>query len=412
MRFLLSLSNADAPEIRNLTKFLYGRGAFLLLLAGGTLGCGSGQMQVVNLAPQIVTQPGSLSVPVGQTASFTVAASGTAPLSYQWSERGTPIANSNSATYTTAAVAPVDSGAIFTVTVMNSVGAATSNNATLTVGPRSPKAGDLRFQQVSAASTLTPPTGSGLHSNVGAGIAQGFQNSIGSPLTVGGVCASPPTGNPYSCSWLFSSFPLPTGFSGLNINYQSTNSYSNLDADLTSLALPNTIITSLDLEPASDTYAISSIQTSQTTGFDLARQTALPASFPVAAAQAGAQSRVITAVSFDASGQVYFLSYGWQGDTTTIYETKVFADTFDNVSADAATLAAQGYIITAIGGNFTNGFILVGTRVQGDSLPRPLLAIPLQGPGSNLGQALQQGYSIIGYLVSADASNEFMIGEK
>ena len=65
----------------------------------------------------------------------------------------------------------------------------------------------------------------------------------------------------------------------------------------------------------------------------------LPAAFPVAAAQAGAHSRVITAVSFDASGQVYFLSYGWQGDTTTVYETKVVPDTFGNIATDATSLA-------------------------------------------------------------------------
>ncbi|HME10778.1 MAG TPA: hypothetical protein VKG25_27225 [Bryobacteraceae bacterium] len=386
------------------------------LILGALLiaGCGSGSMQTIApaQAPQIITQPANQSVPLGQTGAFTVVASGTAPLTYQWSENGAALANSNSPTYTTAIVGPVDSGAKFSVAVTNSAGSINSSDAVLTVGPRSPKAADLRFQQVSAASTLTPPTGSGLHSDVNAGIDQGFQDSIGSPITIGGNCVTPPTGNPYTCDWFFSSFPLPTGLSGLSINYQSTNNYANLNSDLQALALPNTVITSLDLQPASGTYALSSIQTAQTTGFDQSAQTVLPAQFPIAAAQAGAQSRVITAVSFDATGQVFFLSYGWQADTTTVYDVSVVSTTFDNIAASATNLAAEGYIITAIGGNFTDGFLLVGTRVKGDSLARPLIIISLQGPGSILWQSLQQGYSIIGYLVSADGTNAFMIGEK
>src|SRR5271165_2400029 len=279
------------------------------LILGALLiaGCGSGSMQTIApaQAPQIITQPANQSVPLGQTGAFTVVASGTAPLTYQWSENGAALANSNSPTYTTAIVGPVDSGAKFSVAVTNSAGSINSSDAVLTVGPRSPKAADLRFQQVSAASTLTPPTGSGLHSDVNAGIDQGFQDSIGSPITIGGNCVTPPTGNPYTCDWFFSSFPLPTGLSGLSINYQSTNNYANLNSDLQALALPNTVITSLDLQPASGTYALSSIQTAQTTGFDQSAQTVLPAQFPIAAAQAGAQSRVITAVSFDATGQVF-----------------------------------------------------------------------------------------------------------
>jgi len=36
------------------------------------------------VAPSITTQPGSQTVTVGQTATFTVVATGTPPLSYQW----------------------------------------------------------------------------------------------------------------------------------------------------------------------------------------------------------------------------------------------------------------------------------------------------------------------------------------
>ena len=44
-----------------------------------------------------------------------------------------------------------------------------------------------------------------------------------------------------------------------------------------------------------------------------------------------------------------------------------------NVIITAITnLANQGYIITAMGGNASNGLLIMGTRVQGDTLARPI----------------------------------------
>jgi outer membrane protein assembly factor BamB len=84
-------------------------------------------------APAITTQPASASVVVGNTATFTVAASGTAPLSYQWQKSGAAIAGATSASYTTPAAAIADNSAMFSVVVTNSAGSVTSGNAALTV---------------------------------------------------------------------------------------------------------------------------------------------------------------------------------------------------------------------------------------------------------------------------------------
>ena len=54
-------------------------------------------------APSITSQPTNQSVTVGGTASFSVSATGTAPLSYQWSKNNTPINGATSSTYTTPA---------------------------------------------------------------------------------------------------------------------------------------------------------------------------------------------------------------------------------------------------------------------------------------------------------------------
>jgi invasion protein IalB len=85
------------------------------------------------VAPTITTQPANQTVTAGQTATFTVVATGTAPLSYQWQKNGANIAGAISASYTTAATTSSDSGAQFIVLVSNSAGSTTSNAATLTV---------------------------------------------------------------------------------------------------------------------------------------------------------------------------------------------------------------------------------------------------------------------------------------
>jgi hypothetical protein len=84
-------------------------------------------------APAITSQPAAQSVTVGQSATFTVVASGTGPLAYQWQKNGAPIAAVTAASYTTPPASLADNGALFSVVVSNSGGTATSANAQLTV---------------------------------------------------------------------------------------------------------------------------------------------------------------------------------------------------------------------------------------------------------------------------------------
>ena len=85
------------------------------------------------VAPTITTQPANQTVTAGQTATFTVVAGGTAPLSYQWQKSGVNIAGATSASYTTQVTTTTDSGSTFDVVVTNTAGTVTSAAATLTV---------------------------------------------------------------------------------------------------------------------------------------------------------------------------------------------------------------------------------------------------------------------------------------
>jgi hypothetical protein len=87
----------------------------------------------VNVPPSITTQPVSQTVMAGQTATFTVAASGTVPLSYQWQKAGVTISGATSASYTTPATSLSDNGSQFQVVISNVAASVTSNAVTLTV---------------------------------------------------------------------------------------------------------------------------------------------------------------------------------------------------------------------------------------------------------------------------------------
>ena len=110
-------------------------------LYGTTITGGSGDSGVIfrlDLSPTIITQPMSRTNASGTTATFTVTASGTKPLSYQWLKDGTnlvdagSISGASTATLTWANVQTSDAGD-FSMVISNSSGSVTSTVAVLTV---------------------------------------------------------------------------------------------------------------------------------------------------------------------------------------------------------------------------------------------------------------------------------------
>jgi hypothetical protein len=151
---------------------MYQKLTFLLALAVPilTVSCGGGgsapaTTPVAPSAPQITVQPTDQGVTVGQTATFTVTATGTAPLSYQWQRSASPIAGATASSYTTPAAAATDNGSGFAVVVTNAGGSVTSRTAKLSVSSASASPGtdvltyknDLsRSGQNLTETTLTP----------------------------------------------------------------------------------------------------------------------------------------------------------------------------------------------------------------------------------------------------------------
>ena len=117
--------------------------------------------------PAITTQPADVTVAAGGTATFTVVATGQAPLSYQWFVFAKAIQGATSASFTTKTLAPSDNNSFYFCLVTNSIGSIESNEALLTVTTTtsSTKANSLGNANPSDVLTLHNDAGrTGLHS--------------------------------------------------------------------------------------------------------------------------------------------------------------------------------------------------------------------------------------------------------
>src|SRR6266446_6305696 len=110
---------------------------------------------------RIVSQPVTNKQVAGQPASFWVAATGAAPITYQWQKNGADVVGATSNLFTTPPTTLADNGATYRVVVTNGSGSVTSSSATLTVS--APPSGPA---------ITTPPA------NVSVTAGQGFTFSV------------------------------------------------------------------------------------------------------------------------------------------------------------------------------------------------------------------------------------------
>lgn len=92
-------------------------------------------VSTVLTAPTLVTPPTNATVPLGAPVSFSVVATGTAPLTFTWRRNGSVLPGANAAVLSIVSAQESDAGS-YTVTVANGAGSVTSPAFTLTVeGP-------------------------------------------------------------------------------------------------------------------------------------------------------------------------------------------------------------------------------------------------------------------------------------
>lgn len=202
----------------------------------GLSGCAGGFQGYRPVAPT-VTQPASVTIPVGQTATFTVTATGTGVMTYQWYKNGVPIAGATSSTYTTPAAVAGDSGSLYTVTVANSAGSATSGPATLTVLLPAPLAKSL------VPSSTSPPYNSSVQ------LFPTFSGATTAVIGSHGVGSSDITTAAVSGS----SYPTPPLTS--TTTYTLTVTDSKGDVVSTTCVVTPTQVTLTPISPANQTIA-------------------------------------------------------------------------------------------------------------------------------------------------------------
>lgn len=166
-------------------------------------------------APSITAQPQNAAANAGNTATFSVAASGTAPLSYQWLKNGQAISGATSASYTTGALSAGDNGASYAVTVSNSAGSQTSSVATLTVN--SGTGSVLANRAWTTGANLNAATGTANVEFYKSGMADDgsvvaiYAQTSGSRLTLFGSVGTPnPAGS--APTWTAQPVALDSGF--------------------------------------------------------------------------------------------------------------------------------------------------------------------------------------------------------
>ncbi|MGC2765213.1 MAG: hypothetical protein WB607_06885 [Candidatus Acidiferrum sp.] len=220
--------------------------AFLVLAAVLSLsGCAGGFQGYKPVVPT-VTQPGSVTVPVGETATFSVTATGTGTMTYQWYKNGVAISGATSSTYTTPPAAAGDSGAVFTVTVSNSAGSATSGPATLTVLLPPPVAKSL------VPSAATPPYNSSVK------LFPTFSGGKTAVVGSHGVGSSDITTSAVSGS----SYPTPLLTSTTTYTLTVTDSKGNVVS--TTCVVTPTPVTLTPISPANQTIAPAQMSFSST----------------------------------------------------------------------------------------------------------------------------------------------------
>ena len=161
-------------------------------------------------APVFIIQPASVSVRVYDSASFTAAAVGDAPITYQWYTNSLPIAGATSPTLNFPSVQPTDPGT-YTLVASNAIGSTSSSNAVLTATSRTPP-----LPVIPATNFFVTDFGAygdGISNN-----AWAIQNAISNAAAAGGGSVIIPAGGTLST---YMSGPIVVSSNNINLQVNS-----------------------------------------------------------------------------------------------------------------------------------------------------------------------------------------------
>lgn len=211
-------------------------------------------------APSITSQPTGVSVIVGNSATFSVAATGTPIPTYQWFKGATPIQGAVNTSYTISQTTSADAGS-YSVMVSNSVQSITSDTVTLTLTDSPPVVTQLTWA-TSAAGTWDTATSTAWNpgpvtwnnANHDAAIfngSAGYTITLGTPITVDGMEVNITTGN----FLLQSSVLILSGATTSNVKVTAVNALATISSAITgNSGLTKTGSGGLQLSSASNNY--------------------------------------------------------------------------------------------------------------------------------------------------------------
>jgi endonuclease/exonuclease/phosphatase family metal-dependent hydrolase len=201
------LTNATANPLTVTNAQLTNAGTYSVVITNtmGSITSSVAVLTITNAAPSITKQPNSTVVRPGSSPTFSVAATGTEPLSYQWFFKTNNLiagAASNSFTVTNA---QLTNGGGYSVVVSNSVGSVTSAVATLTL-ITIPNTSNVIAQWDFNSASPDNNTGTGTTSpSIGSGTASLVGGATG--VFVGGDSSLDPAGSTDNTGWNTANYP-------------------------------------------------------------------------------------------------------------------------------------------------------------------------------------------------------------
>lgn len=160
------------------------------VIVTNSLGSVTSAPAALNLQPGIITQPANITAAIGSNVTFSVVAEGSPPLSYQWQQNGTNVANNgNNSSYTIPNVQPAKAGA-YNVVITNAFGSIISATGTLTVvgAPAAP-------MSIATPTVVSNKLTLGFPSQTGFTYVVEYKTNLSSPAWIT-LLSSNGTGNP------------------------------------------------------------------------------------------------------------------------------------------------------------------------------------------------------------------------